>query len=250
MPPLTGLGHVANAILQICRAAGAQKSRRQVFQGGIALVMFILDQLSFANNEFGNIDSFVNNWSRFYNETPGDTNGNPINYLDELNLNADLTIGNIQRLLRWKSPRHLTHENQEGEQNEKVQRVIQGIGTINSFRRGEVTEGDFLGFTANVFQNGFVYRAFLFHIARPADYPIWDQHVARVHALLTHRENSVNWQHYTDYRVWFTILKTALNISDELTLENIGSTKRLDDALMAYGQFLAKYNDHQVRQQL
>jgi hypothetical protein len=203
--------------------------------------MFVLNQEAFADNTLGNIDGFVNCWSRFYNETPGDTSGNPIDYLDELNLNANLTEENIRRLLRWKSPRHLTHENKLGRQNLKVQKILQEIDTINSFRRQEVADEQFLDFTANIFSNGFVYRAFLFHIARPSDYPIWDQHVARVHALLKHRENTGDWQHYTDYRTWFAELKTTLNIGNELTEDNMRRTKRLDDALMAYGQYLARY---------
>jgi len=89
--------------------------------------------------------------------------------------------------------------------------------------------------------SGAVYRAFLFHIARPADYPIWDQNVARVHALLTERNNDRDWQHYSDYRRWFTELKKLLNIGRHPTRNNMRKAKRLDSALVAYGQFLKRY---------
>jgi hypothetical protein len=203
--------------------------------------MFILDRKAFSNNTAENIDAFVNCWSSFYNETPGDVDGHPINYLQELNLNKNLTEQNIQKLLRWKSPRHLTHENKDGKQNSKVQKSLKGIETVNSFRNKQITDNDFLDFTGTIFSNGFVYRAFLFHIARPAEYPIWDQHVARVHARLTNGKETVDWEHYENYRIWFANLKITLKIENELSVENMQKTKRLDDALMAFGQFLMKY---------
>jgi hypothetical protein len=143
--------------------------------------------------------------------------------------------------LRWKSPRHLTHESKEGKQNSKVQKSLEGIEIINKFRNLQIADQDFFNFTGTVFPNGFVYRAFLFHIARPADYRIWDQHVARVHARLTNRANTIDWEHYENYRTWFANLKIALKIERELSKESMQRTKHLDDALMAFGQFLANY---------
>jgi hypothetical protein len=43
------------------------------------------------------------------------------------------------------------------------------------------------------------------------------------------------------YRTWFAKLKIALEIKSELSTENIPRAKRLGDALMAFGQFPAKY---------
>ena len=40
--------------------------------------MFILYQNAFANNTSENIDAFVNCWSSFYNETPGDINSHNV----------------------------------------------------------------------------------------------------------------------------------------------------------------------------
>ena len=198
--------------------------------------MFIPDQKGFGDNTTENLESFVSYWSQFYIETPNDIYDKPINYLAELNFNENLTEENVQKLLRWKSPRHLTRINKDGKENSKVRKAISGINTINKFRNNQITDRDFLCFTGDVFPNGFVYRAFLFHIARPVEYPIWDQHVARVHAHLTNRENTVDWSHYESYRSWFANLKTALKSED------MAKTKRIDDALMAFGQFLAKYS--------
>jgi hypothetical protein len=50
-----------------------------------------------------------------------------------------------------------------------------------------------------------------------------------------------DWDHYEAYRVWFDALKPPLGINNELTLENVSRAKRLDNALMACGQFLNKY---------
>jgi hypothetical protein len=43
--------------------------------------MFTLDQKTFADDTTENIEVFVSCWSNFYNETPGDINGDPIDYL-------------------------------------------------------------------------------------------------------------------------------------------------------------------------
>jgi hypothetical protein len=43
------------------------------------------------------------------------------------------------------------------------------------------------------------------------------------------------------YRTWFAKLKITLEIISELSTENIRRAKRLGDALMAFGQFPAKY---------
>jgi hypothetical protein len=134
--------------------------------------------------------------------------------------------------------------NKRGELNPKVQKVLDKIETINSFRRQEIPEGDFLDFVRKIFASGAVYCAFLFHIARPADYPIWDQHVARVHALLTKRSNDGDWHHYEGYRSWFTELKTLLKIGHNSTRGDIQKAKRLDSALLAYGQFLERYGSN------
>ena len=204
--------------------------------------MFILDQNSFGDATLDNVAQFVDFWSHFDNQTPNTYPANePICYLDELHLNCDLTEENIRNLLRWKSPRHLTHVNQRGVPNQLVERAVVGMGTINQFRRHEITHERFLLFARGVFPTGVVYRAFLFHIGLPAEYPIWDQHVARVHALLTRRENDVGWSHYTEYCAWFAHLKGRLDINTEATGDNVQRAKRLDSALMAYGQFLLRY---------
>jgi len=41
-------------------------------------------------------------------------------------------------------------------------------------------------------------------------------------------------------------LKIALKIEKELSVENMRKIKRLDDALMAFGQFLKKYTVDEI----
>ena len=69
--------------------------------------MFILDQKAFADNTTENIDAFVSCWSSFYNETPGDINGDPIRYrtwFDKLKIaleiKSELSTENMRRAKR------------------------------------------------------------------------------------------------------------------------------------------------------
>jgi hypothetical protein len=208
--------------------------------------VFILGQNAFGDARLHNIQEFVKYWSQFDQRVVRDdaTHG-PISYLDELHLGGGLTTENIRKLLRWKDPQHLTHVTKGGESNPKVQKVLANIAVINSFRRQEIPYSDFFDVVSEIFRsNGAVYRAFLFHIARPTDYPIWDQNVARVHALLTRRKNDRGWKHYTDYLQWFTRLKTLLAIGHDSTRENVQKAKCFDSALLAYGQFLKRYGSN------
>jgi len=204
--------------------------------------MFVIDQNSILDSNSNNIEEFVNCWGQFYNYVPTDfgTN-NIIDYVKELTIGNNLKEQNIIKLLRWKSPRHLTHPNSSGQVNLKVQAVTEKLDEINQFRQGLISCDVFLNTCSSIFESGWVYKVFLFHIARPFDFPIWDQHVARVHAMLTTRDSSGDWDHYLAYKKWFNDLCDARRIpklQDEKTLREI---KRIDSALMAFGQFLNAY---------
>jgi hypothetical protein len=205
--------------------------------------MFIFTQEQLLSPSLDNLHEFVACWEKFYNYAPTDSEGiYLIDYISELSIGNNLTNEHIISLLRWKSPRHLTHQTRDGTRNPKVDAVVSIAKNINEFRNNKITCKEFFSISQRVFQSGYVYRAFLFHIARPFEYPIWDQHVARVHSLLTNRENSEDWEHYRNYRNWFYGLCQAMGVVRTKQNEaNLRKIKRIDSALMAYGQFLSSY---------
>ena len=203
--------------------------------------MFILPQKAFQDSDSKNIHEFVKSWSHFYKYSRKDLSGKRICYLDELCLGADIKLENLRNLLRWKSSRFLSGKTSDSKA--KIGQIEKGLDTLNAFRRDDVLV-EFSKWASDVYPDDkrVVLRAFLFHIARPTEYPIWDQHVARTFAVLRGRAFCVDWANYADYRNWFADLKTALGSGETRTVSDMREIKRLDSALMVYGQFLAKYS--------
>ena len=130
----------------------------------------------------------------------------------------------------------------KGNDNQRVKRVLERLDDINSFRRGEIAEAEIRGVADSVFHSGMAFRVFLLHIAKPHIYPIGDQHVFRTYALHTKKPAkwSLNgWKAYDEYRHYFYSIADAMGIPR--TTGNIKDLKKIDNALMVFGQFLKSY---------
>jgi hypothetical protein len=80
----------------------------------------------------------------------------------------------------------LTHPRKsDGEPNPRVVRVLNQLAAMNEFRRGTLSVDEFQEIAQSVFPHGIVWQSFLFHVTRPAEWPIADQHVFRSYALLS-----------------------------------------------------------------
>ena len=174
-----------------------------------------------------------------------------VNYIEELNIGHRLTEQNIKRLLRWKDPRILTEKilsgPDEGKDNKKVLKVLERRDDINQFRESSIGTGidDFKRVTREIFPVGFVWPIFLFHIARPHEFPIADRNVFKSYSLHKQAKIPENWTEYEDYIDYFFQIAIAANIvsenprGDELNLiEILEELKRVDNALVAFGQFV------------
>lgn len=212
--------------------------------------MFYLERSRFRGLDKSSLMSFVTFWERYYRESisilPGNTQ--KIDYLAELNLAGNLTAENITRLLRWKDPRMLTHPRVSGGtrlSNPRVVRVLSHLSSINEFRRGVIDQDSFEHITKIVFPTGLVWRVFLFHMARPWEWPIGDQHVFRAYGALFGARRPETLADFQTYRRSFSdladqLMRNAKGDADRVT--RVASNKRLDNALMAYGQFLKMYD--------
>jgi len=216
--------------------------------------MFILNVKQFGEFDFTRAKQFVDYWSKqySYDSVKAFDSDEVINYIDELNLGNNLSEQNVKRLLRWKDPRMLTEKilsgPRKGSENKKVLKVIEKREQINKFRRGEIGVNDFKNETKKIFPNGFVWRIFLFHIARPFEYPIADQNVFRVFSTQKLTKTPEDWDGYQQYRDYFFQIATSSGIivkkpkGHELDIKEIVKRlKRVDDALFAFGQFLSSY---------
>lgn len=207
--------------------------------------MYTPDQDQISDFNIQNIRQFVKFWGPLANiKVLEHGKAAEIVYLTELNIKTDLTEDNIRKLVRWKDPLRLTHtfstDPHVGRSNPKVERILQNIGSLNDFRRGDLSEEEIKKVVDKIFPHGVVYQVFLLHIAKPHLYPIVDQHVFR--SYLTHKKITLEltWETYAGYRKYFSELAGELGI-EEIPV-NIPELKKIDNALMSFGQFLNKYS--------
>ncbi|MGB8225866.1 MAG: hypothetical protein WCE45_03210, partial [Sedimentisphaerales bacterium] len=162
--------------------------------------MFVLNSNDFNNGDNNNINQFIEFWSQFIPLPPKIYGQNErISYIHELNLDNDLTEANMKRLLRWKDPRFLTEKGDPHQPNPLVQNVLRHIQNINNFRRFE-TDKEIIG---QIFPDGLIYKVFLFHIARPTDYPIADQNIFRSFAKISGSLIPIDKNSYNTYKTFF-----------------------------------------------
>ncbi|OPY85237.1 MAG: hypothetical protein A4E65_00164 [Syntrophorhabdus sp. PtaU1.Bin153] len=216
--------------------------------------MFILDQSKFNDYNLSNAKQFVEFWSAYYVEdTTKVFNSNEvISYIEELNLQNNLTEANVKRLLRWKDPRMLTEEilagPNKGKENNRVMRVIAKIEDINKFRRDEIPENSFKEVVNSIFPGGIIWQIFLFHIARPFEYPIADRYVFLAFSTQRQKEIPKDWEGYRDYKDYFFEVALSGRIIDRKPDGNehdikeiVSKLKKVDNALFAFGAFVNYY---------
>lgn len=216
--------------------------------------MFILNVKQFGEFDLNRAKQFVDYWSKqySYDSVKAFDSGEVIDYIDELNLGNNLPEQNIKRLLRWKDPRMLTEKilsgPNKGNENKKVLKVIEKRDCISKFRQGKISEKEFKIETEKIFPSGFVWQIFLFHIARPFEYPIADQNVFRAFSTQKHTKAPEDWEGYKHYMDYFFQISISSGIIAEKPKghepdikEIVKRLKKVDDALFAFGQFLSSY---------
>jgi hypothetical protein len=189
--------------------------------------MFVLDCKNFNDNNIANTRQFIDFWSQFISDPPITYGQKPISYIDELNIGNDLTQENVKRLLCWKDSRFWI--------GRKKQNVLRHIQELNNFRRfGTDKTKEIID---QIFPHGLIYTVFLFHIARPWEFPIADQNVFRSYTKISGNQIPSDWKGYNAYRKFFLKLCKATHINNK----SVKEMKRLDNALFVFGQFLKKY---------
>jgi len=214
--------------------------------------MYTLNKKAFGLVDTNQIVQFVLFWERYYRDNVKLPNSSTkINYLDELNLKSELSEQNVICLLRWKDPRMLTHPKKGGdskqEPNPRVQRVLDKLEDINKFRAGISSAKMFEKTTNKIFPNGFIWQLFLFHIARPDQWPIADKNVFLAYMKLFNATKPDSIKSFQEsYSKEFQVLagkfRNYTKVDDTNIRALVRSNKRFDNALFAFGQFLNKYD--------
>jgi hypothetical protein len=201
--------------------------------------VFTLNRNDFRGADTHRLVEFVECWERYYA-------GNDLEYCAALALGNDLTEQNIARLLRWKDPRFLTQPGPDDSPNQRVERVLERTSSINDFRNGRIAVDDFEKITHSIFPNGIIWQLFLFHLARPKDWPIADRNVFHSYSVLFDSNVPKTFVAYSSYADAFnklaSLLRSAVGIDNSDLLQVVMTNKRLDNALVSFGQFLGTYD--------
>lgn len=212
--------------------------------------MFVLDTKKFTDFDLAKAEEFVGFWANYYSsKTKIHESNEVISYIKELNLRNELTRENVARLLRWKDPRMLTGKTHKS--LVMVNRVLDKLEDINRFRfrKDKIGEEKFLENVKAIFPTGFIFPVFLFHIARPYEYPIADRNVFMSFSILTNNEIPEDWKGYKNYKdFFFKVAKSAGYIKTPPTgnesniCEIVAALKKVDNALFVFGKFLIAYD--------
>lgn len=177
---------------------------------------------------------FVEFWEQFYqSKIPDEV------YEANLNIGGELTKENVSLLWRWKNERY------GSPLIEPTQAILEDI---NGFRRlehiDEPSERKLWPKVATVSPR-IVWQVFLFHMARPWDYPIFDQHVMRSFLALTTgflcrnpREAKMICHSYERFYSAYGGYKGFF--FDLMTEAGSPEPKRVDRALWAFGRHLKR----------
>lgn len=169
---------------------------------------------------------FIDSWSKNYT------------YLLEHKYNSNIGKGldnrdSFYQLFQWKNG---TGEKISAKKTKTVMRFVEKWEYLRMLRE------DFdWGLYEEIFEptkNSTIWKIFLLHIINPVEFPIFDQHVYRSYKFLTIGEflelptssKSVYHNYKEEYRPWFNQIQMTFKLN----------TKRMDEALFTYGQFLKK----------
>lgn len=184
---------------------------------------FILFKLEKVDSE-----QFVSFWSERYNQGKYSDD----EYFRNLNLEGLLSEDNIRYLWEWKNAGPLSPKKKP-----VIEKTINKLTEINKFRKlSRINNNDidlFYKLTSEIVGTGLIWRIFLFHIARPDEFPIFDQHVFRAFNFINESAVDISavpesMEDYNNYRDFFW----------NFVKESNKHWREADKALMAFGQFL------------
>jgi len=176
---------------------------------------------------------FLQRWAPLYQEGPV-----PDKVLEEnLLIGRTLEAQNILPLVNWR---------RQGSMEEKDQEVIacvtKSLKEINAFRSlSKTSEEEVLNFYEKVdawAPDNLILRVFILHMARPQQFPLFDQNIHLAHQILT--QSTLKQPEPIlpdDDPAYFTYMKTFF----QMVTAGAKPVRTLYQALSAFGQFLSMY---------
>jgi uncharacterized protein YuzE len=177
------------------------------------------------------IEEFVEFWIPHYRQTKYPEH----QYRENVQV-EHLKEENLKKLFEWKLGREV--ETTARSFRQAIDNARRRIGVLNDFKQHRLTAEEFLQFLSDEITTGRVYRPFFFHICRPFEFALYDQHTYRSWQFLTYseiRELPDDFEAYKQYNRFFLGQAQRLDAPDQWE-----ARRRLDKALMAFGEFLKR----------
>jgi hypothetical protein len=176
---------------------------------------------------------FLRLWSPLYQE--GSVGDEVLR--QHLNLGQKLEVRHLESLIRWRLQKAL-----EKKVLTLVHHLSQSLETINAFRRkARVTEKDVLDFyeqAANWVPDDLILRVFILHVARPHQFPLFDQNLYLAHQVLVDiPPKPPQPLSPDDDQAYFSFMKTFF----QMEAAGAKPVETLYKALWAFGRFLKDY---------
>ena len=213
--------------------------------------LFILDNIKgsefFGGQEISGIDPLK--FQQFWEEiTAKIEKYNEERYLNNVNLNKDLTDENIKELLQWKQQHFV----------KKYWKTLVEIKEhINKFRHRDLSEKfgpDFIEFydrIAPISSKGPIIIFFIIHIAKPLVYPIIDQHVIRafkffkegvIHSISNLKKEELVKNDFEFFQLYVQFFIKLIDAC-KLPANDIRSHRNVDRSLWSCGKYLKAKRD-------
>jgi hypothetical protein len=174
-----------------------------------------------------NIDDFIQKWSEIYSYS------NSHLYSESISKHQ-FVDSDLENLFEWKNGMSLSGKKRKSF-NEKIKIKLAEINDLK------------VNWNQLYFNNYFeslsaIWKIFLMHIIRPAEKPIFDQHVYRAFKYIEGKNHNSELENTssTKLKIYFEeYLPFYHNLKN--TSNNNFSDKQLDDALWAFGKLLKEY---------
>ncbi len=151
----------------------------------------------------------------------------------------EITEENLRALFKWKHGQDW--EKASWKKKSTFQKAIDNLERLNEFKHFQrVTDAQvegFLRFLSRI-TGGRIYKPFFFHICRPLEFALYDQHVYRGWQFLIHselKEVPNDFEVYKQYNRFFAEHAQKIDSDDRWE-----ARRRLDKALMAFGEYLKR----------
>lgn len=163
---------------------------------------------------------FIDFWKEFYDDL-----GKPDSKYYDPYINKELTKESLAELWRWKAGQYFKNIRRQ------LKKIEEKLDEINNFKKSNPHFEELYEFSRMLFRSGVVYTAFLIHICKPKEYPIFDQNAFRAFVFLNSGKLVNAPKNIEDYHLYKNFVlklenKYKLNLRD------------IDKALFAFGQFL------------